>query len=78
MRTSSGSLPAQAALARLFVPGDQNMSEANSHKSETPAKNTKNSAKDEKIKEKDQKDQKDEVMEEEWWTGDDVFVPKLK
>ncbi|KAL1853669.1 hypothetical protein Daus18300_011705 [Diaporthe australafricana] len=76
MRSSPASFHPQAAQAAVFVPGDQKSEINPSDKEETPAKKIETPTKAEE--EVDEKTQKAKAMEEEWWTGDDVFAPNLK
>lgn len=90
-RTASGTLPPQAAHAPEFVPGEearlsvssqhtenhqgeQKTSEANSDKEMEPKKNKKRT----KAEEEAEKAQREQALDEEWWSGDEIFVPNLK
>ena len=92
-RVASGSLPPRAAHAPEFVPGEerqpfvssqrtenqkgeQKTSEACSDKEIEPKKKTKERTKAEK--EADEKAQKQQALDEEWWSGDEIFVPNLQ
>lgn len=90
-RKASGALPPQAAQAPEFVPGkphrpsvssqrtdkqkgDQKTSETGSDKERAPRKRKK--AK--KLTKAEEEAQKEQAMEEEWWSGDEIFAPDLK
>lgn len=92
-RLASGTLPPQAAHAPEFVPGkgthptvsnqhtdnqkgEQKTSEPGSDKESAPRKKTKEPTKAEM--EAEEKAQKERAMDEEWWSGDEIFVPNQK
>lgn len=92
-RVASGTLPPQAAHAPEFVPGEgpqpsvssqrtenhqgeQKTSEASSDREMEPKKKTKKRTEAEK--EADEKAQREQALDEEWWSGDEIFVPNLK
>lgn len=92
-RVASGTLPPQAAHAPEFVPGEgprpsvssqrtenhqgeQKTSEASSDKEMEPKKKTKKRTKAEEAE--DEKTQREQALDEEWWSGDEIFVPNLK
>lgn len=60
--------------------GDQKSSEAGSDKEVAPRKKPKALMKAEKKAEKgaEEKAQKQKALDEEWWSGDEIFVPDLK
>lgn len=91
-RMASGTLPPQAAHAPEFVPGEgpqpsvssprtehhkgeQKTSEASSDKEMEPKKTKKRTKAEE---EADEKAQRQQALDEEWWSGDEIFVPHLK
>lgn len=88
-RVASGTLPPEAAQAPEFVPGrlsypavpyrhpnsgkgEQRTPEPSSDKERTPPKKPKKRNK----AEAEAKARKEQAMEEEWWSGDEDFVPK--
>lgn len=90
-RVASGTLPPEAAQAPEFVPGrlsypavpyrhpnsregEQRTPEPSSDKERTPPKKPKKRTKAEE--EAEAKARKEQAMEEEWWSGDEDFVPK--
>lgn len=90
-RVASGALPPEAAQAPEFVPGrlsypaapyrhpngrkgEQRTPEPSSDKERTPPKKPKKRTKAEE--EAEEKARREQAMEEEWWSGDEDFVPK--
>lgn len=93
-RMSTGTLPPQAAQAPEFVPGkpfrasvasqhtdsqkgDQKTSETGSDKM-APQKRKKTKKLTKAEEEAEEKAQKEQAMDEEWWSGDEIFVPNLQ
>lgn len=91
-RVASGTLPPQAAHAPEFVPGEgpqpsvssqrtenhqgeQKTSEASSDKEMEPKKTEKRTKAE---GEADEQVQREQALDEEWWSGDEIFVPNLK
>ncbi|KAI7773314.1 hypothetical protein LA080_011323 [Diaporthe eres] len=59
--------------------GEQKTSEASSDKETAPRKKAKKTKEPTKAeKEAEEKAQKEQAMDEEWWSGDEIFAPNLK
>lgn len=59
--------------------GEQKTSSAGSDKETAPRKKTKKTKEPTKAeKEAQEKAQKEQAMDEEWWSGDEIFAPNLK
>lgn len=59
--------------------GEQKTSEASSDKETAPRKKAKKTKEPTKAeKEAEEKAQKERALDEEWWSGDETFVPNLK
>ncbi|KAG8162768.1 hypothetical protein KVR01_007246 [Diaporthe batatas] len=80
-RIASGTLPPQAAQAPEFIPGDRKTSDVSSEREEAAEKKKRSRTHRKRPKAESEAEKqalKKRAMDEEWWSGDDVFVPDMQ